>query len=664
MAVVLMASAGCAQDAPVPVTEIVTVVGADELQLGDLQTAGVAVQVPANSFEAGTELALSHGGLSPEPEQDFSVIGGTLDVKLGSVLSRSEKDMRIEMLVDLDGIGEPGEVFVGYHHPDYGWRLLVPDEVDLATGRVVFTTNHFSSYTGVRASEQRRVEEFVSRQATEEYVRSEAAGGTSEQVTAMVEAILRDGLGVSDSRVLEIVTRAVIEKVPGGKIGLAIHSLDADQIAQATLDETLLKVVEVLSEEGLDLSGLSSVSGLAAVAGAASAGDYTGAAKMLGEEVVGNLPVIGTLKSLGETASVVAEHVINDLWMNPAMQKAYEAYRSGASSGYFGYEVDPGDWDELTRQMGAVARNYQTAHVTSWAEARGIDPDSLDEDEWNRIAAEGMDQLKERWDARIVREPVIAQTRTAYEELFTTMEQRGLLERAGSNPMWGEQADFEVLLRRAVLMVERVKSDTGRTELVLNETWEGRGADTMISTQAIADLLREWYSSPAESREQNYRNRLVELGLMEADKAEAAFDPSGSWTGTLTNAGFEPAPETVGNDLRCGSSAGLPITVPLTLQVTALPDGAGAVTTVIGGASCRVYPDGWDKFSSVWEANDANSAELGGSLTWTRTSVSFSLPGGFSFTGSVSADGASISGEFVAELSYGRLSGRWTVTRP
>ena len=155
-------------------------------------------------------------------------------------------------------------------------------------------------------------------------------------------------------------------------------------------------------------------------------------------------------------------------------------------------------------------------------------------------------------------------------------------------------------------------------------------------------------------------------------RRNATADPKNSheglnhtWTGTITWEAFKPSAPANNDGTACLSAAGLPITVPLEFTFDTYPGGGGVVTEgSMGGATCRIFPDGWDKFSSVWEVNDQSASALAGSMTWDMSTVHFELPGEFLFRGDIRSGSLAIDGIVSGRLSYGELTGRWQVARP
>ena len=208
--------------------------------LGGIEADPAAILIPAGAFEIDTAAQLSYPDALPaEPGQGWMGLGTPIMVDLETEQTRSDQPMQVTMKFDPQGIREPGEVFVGYFNDLHGWYFFEPDSVDLAQGTFTFTTYHFSSLAGFQADEAKRIDQFLEKSATETFVRQTTQGQTQEQVEAMVKEILEQGAGIQDNRVLEIITKGVVEQLPFGSMAVAIYDNNPEELTQATMEETL-----------------------------------------------------------------------------------------------------------------------------------------------------------------------------------------------------------------------------------------------------------------------------------------------------------------------------------------------------------------------------------------------------------------------------------------
>lgn len=588
------------------------VLGTSPMYLGDLAAQGAVLALPAGAFTPGTELVMHEVEAAPTPPQ-LQVIGGGGAFVVEAELPRSDELMELTLRFDDADISEDGEVAVGYLDPDGVLVVLRAHRVDLANQQVTVQTAHLSRWWPVRLTESQRIAQHVERRSTEEYVRANALMDSEAQIQRAVEEIMRDGMGIQDSRALEIVARAVISQAPGGSIALALADLDPEGFADAVLEETASVLGQLVVDPDSPVgSALGSAGSVGTALGSLAGGDPAEAARVIARELVDNTPVLSTLVSIGDTAAALIDDVVTNVWLNPEVEKAYEVYRDGAA-GRFGYQVDAGDWDAVSAQMRGAMRQVRINHIEAYCQAQGIAVSSLSTEEYNRIGDEGEARLRLRFDDRIAREPELARIRAANEDLFEQLRERGLLNRSPANPMWGETADEDLdsLLRRVGLMVDRIRRDTGRFDLATEDEYTrvfGTGAELeLLPTTAIAQAIWAHYSSPPDERDAAYRQVLIDWGLLEADDE---LDLTGTYTGTVS---FEAVEVTGGADSEeCDPTDVEGQTSVLTLVLAPTPEGGGTAEVTIAQGE-----DGMSETSA---------------LTWSADELSFSLDG-LVFTG-------------------------------
>ena len=261
---------------------------------------------------------------------------------------------------------------------------LNPTLVDLAQGTLTFTTYHFSLHAGFQADEAKRIDQFLEKSATETFVRQTSQDQTQAQVEAMVKEIMEQGAGIQDNRVLEIITKGVVEQLPFGSMAVAIYDNNPEELTQATMEETLKALGKyVASDENL-LKEITNDS-----------------IKALANDITNNAIIISNLNKFANRVIELTDEVITNVWFNPEIEKAFQVYKNGAEGGWFGYSVDPGDWTVLSQQMRGVFLKVQYDYVDAYCNERGLDPGLLSAERRDEIAQAGMDRLKSQFDERL-----------------------------------------------------------------------------------------------------------------------------------------------------------------------------------------------------------------------------------------------------------------------
>ena len=512
--------------------------------LGGMDGGSGEIFIPAGAYESETSAQLAYlEALPADPEQGWTGLGIPMTVSIESEQTRSDKPMQVTMQFDTQDVKEPGEVFVGYYHEQYGWYFFEPDAVDMTQSTLTFTTYHFSSYAGFQADEAKRIDQFLEKSATESFVRQTSQGQSQEQVEAMVKAIMEQGAGIKDDRVLEIITKAVVEQIPGGDMAIALHDMNTDALTQATMDATLSELGKLLSSDDSPLRELTDAGGtigaFASASGHFTEGDYEEGLRIMADEIANNIPVISNVKKIGERAVELADEVITNVWFNPEIEKAFQVYKNGAEGGWFGYSVDARNWTALSTQMRGSFLKVQSDYVDSYCKARGIDPAGLSEEKRNQIADMGMDRLKSQFDERVSNQEQIDEIKANKQALMEMFAKQQLLIRDTVNPMYTGNEDLEMLMSRLLNMSEKILRDTGRSEIIFHSFDEDIDRPgTQIYGQQLAEIARIWYinreKSPEEA-EAAYQQALIDMGLVEDDNMIYGVEPKKvSCTGTYT----------------------------------------------------------------------------------------------------------------------------------
>lgn len=490
--------------------------------IGNLSEDAFSISIPSGSFQHETSADVYILDDLPEsPGEGFLGLGPVIQVELESGQGWSEEPMQVSISFNSENMIEEGEIKVGYYHEDFGWFVFEPDEVDLDSGVLTFTTRHFSTYSGLHADEMKRIELFVERRATEEFIKQTNQEINQAQMELMVETILRESAGIHDNRVLEIIIRGVIKELPGGGTALTLYDMDVDDLTNLTLSKTLDQLGKLLSDDEdsalRDLTGSAgTVGAFASAAGAFAEGDIEGGLKIMAEEIADNIPGIDKIKSIGETVVELTDEVILNVWFNPELEKAFQVYKNGAEGSYFGrLSISPRNWEQLTGQMKGVFTKVESDYVTRYCKDRGIDPNSLSLEDRTHLTNLALGRIRDQFEARVSREAeinAIAQTKL---ELMSMFADKNLLDRSEStNPMFAGFEDLEMLMTRLENLTDRLLRDTDRATIVDHHTWNSTDPfdrESMIPMSVLVELAFQFHNKNLNDNTQVYQNLIEEL---------------------------------------------------------------------------------------------------------------------------------------------------------
>jgi hypothetical protein len=514
-------------------------------RLGNLEQDGASVVIPKQAFDSDTTISVSYYAEPPDNIPGiFTPLGVTIAVSITGEQTRFNEPVTIALKFDPALVNGPGDVYVGYYDESYGWQFFVPEEVDMVQGVMRFTTEHFSQYSVVKPKDDLIIDSYVNRRATEQFVRGNNQELTNEQVEKMVRTLMEDGMQIYDNRTIEIITRAVLKEVPGGKIGLAIYDADLEAGVNATLEETVKALGKAIQEgvvsEVAGKPGL--IESLSGAAGWAWEREYEEALKVLGSGIIDEIPGVKEAKAIAETAAEVVNHWVDDLWKAPGLEKAYEVYATGQDK--YGFrDVEQGNFEDVYNQLGGLADKVRSDYVNGYCKMRGIDPKSLSRDEHLRIGERGLELLRKQWETRYTRREEIERIRANEMALIEMFKEKGLLDMVpGRNPMFSGHEDLEMMLNRLQQMTQRILNDTGRTSFVTH-SYDYTDPDIQLWGQDIADLVWVWYSNFREGGQaqamEAYQEWLIAEGWLASIEEEIEevssefeiikFSISGEW---------------------------------------------------------------------------------------------------------------------------------------
>lgn len=366
------------------------------------------------------------------------------------------------------------------------------------------------------------LEQAVAREALRGYALERSATASAAEIEAHVSALLRASGEVSEPGVIELVARTVVGRAPGGAIAVALLAGDSAALQEAVLAETAEALLSLTRFSGGPLSTLIGAAGpVGRALGQAVEGDAAGAAATLTTYLGDQLGAADVVA----LAVDVRDQVVHRLWLEPAMESAFAAYRDGANEAR-GYSVAPRDFEALLEQMPAgVLREFYLSSIQAHAAQRGLDVAALSEAERSEVRREAEAALRASFEERVEREPEIAAREAALRNLFEAFDARGLLFVSDLNPMVpsGASITHEQLAARILRFTDQVKRDTGRTRLVTDDEFIARLDDGQrLPPYGVAAAALAWYRAGPEDCLEAYTASLIADGLLSAPEPDDA----------------------------------------------------------------------------------------------------------------------------------------------
>ena len=339
--------------------------------VGDLNADLLRVNVPEGAYSSDSALNIGKRVDSPQvPQEQMGLLGQPLEISTGEstrLLLPVEVNFRIE---DLNQYGEElasNGIWVAYYNGTE-WQYFPPKSVDPVAGTLTFETYHFCLFGYGKISMEERLESYTHSKTLTDMVQSNVIDESVNQlVDQAVTNLLTEQLGLADDSVSKDVIQALVtddaysdlvRDFKDGKVtdfSAKLHVMLGQKIVE-NVDPGILS--DALGNLASD-TGVSFAASAGQAAGYMAEGQYKEAAKILGEQIADQFLITKAAKIAVE----VVQYEI-DTWKNAEVEAAYQAYKNGASEGFWGYNVDPQDFGQVWSQMKGVAVRLQSEAVT------------------------------------------------------------------------------------------------------------------------------------------------------------------------------------------------------------------------------------------------------------------------------------------------------------
>lgn len=356
----------------------------------------------------------------------------------------------------------------------------------------------------------------IERHAIEQYLQRQNRAEGEQAVAEAVERILRES-GVRESRALEIVTRAVLDEVPGGEMAQAIYDGEIGSFSDTVAGQTADAITRLAEDSDSD-TGILLAEALGGDLQVAS--DPRAAMEALSLQIIENTPVISTLATIWSTGRDVIDDTI-DVWRDETVQTAFEEYRDGS------------DWEDVMLQMPGLEWRLRSEAAAVYAERHGIGTREIPFETRRALIEESLSRLRRGFDERIEREQVLPDIEASTREVIAHIGRAiggdpDLLIRANHrNPLYREGVEDSVdfMLGRvfdALAEVERIAGQSAVTDQTAIDRAPLDGGIGRLSSLAAAQAVRAWLEAPADQKDSAAHDALAQHGVLApAPPAEA-----------------------------------------------------------------------------------------------------------------------------------------------
>lgn len=502
-----------------------------DITLGDMSVNKVSVVVSKGAFDKDTQVELKSPDSVPGVDLDVvQTIGAPIELSAGGPVRLNEK-ATVTFAFDPEELSEGTKAYqmrVAYFSGQK-WDYIKPTSVDLEAGKISFETYHFSLLGANRISDDTKIiEQWTHSAALDEKLKSDV-NDLSDEVAGKVIDLMLQKMGINDKSIKGQVLSEVLKNdsykelydlyqngdVMGfsQKVALVAGSKIASSVPESAMQEALSQISGDASED---------VAKVAEAAGYMAEGQYKEAAKIIGEQIADKF----LITTAGKIAVEVVDYQIES-WKNSEIEAAYQAYRDGADSYFYGYNNDPGDFDTVWYQMRGIRRQLELEAVKKENEVR---------------SDAGMPELTDR-QIDLIRDSVKRTFRAQFEkrqqheeELKKAEERLNKIMKAFAEADFFDSLapagidkydDLETKLDLLNTFVKKILRDTNRKDVT--EIVGYLGKDKIQLDEMV--IAAKFYFSEPDGR-QKYAEYLQEhFGVSLYPNVS---ELSGSWSGSMT----------------------------------------------------------------------------------------------------------------------------------
>lgn len=498
--------------------------------LGDLSTNKVSVTVTKGAFDQDTEVQLFNPDKVPEVDtSSVETIGAPIELTIGQPTRLNEPAI-ITFAFDKEKLPSDTQAYqmrVVYFNGTK-WDYIKPTTIDMDAGTMTFETYHFSLLGANKFSSDTKVtQQWIHSQALDNKMKDDL-NNMSDEVAGKVIDLMLEKMGISDKSIKGQVLADVLKDdsykemydmyqkgdVVGfsQKVALKAGSTIANVVPESVMQGALANISGDASED---------VAKVAQAAGYMAEGQYKEAAKIIGEQIADKF----LITTAGKIAVEVVDYQIQS-WKNSEVEAAYKAYRDGADSYFYGYNVDKGDFNSVWDQMRGVRRQLELEAIAKENKVRtDAGMPELSEKQMDVIRDNVKKNYQQQFAKRQEQEAEIAKEEEKLKKIIDAFDKADFF--GGIGPAGLDKGyDLETKLSLVNSFVKKLMRDTGRTNLTDNVGYFGKD---MIHVSEMVIAGKFYFSEPDGKKK--YAEYLEEhFGIPMYPKLQ---ELSGEWGGNL-----------------------------------------------------------------------------------------------------------------------------------
>jgi len=500
-----------------------------------LQQHGIQVEITKGTFDQNVKMVFKDPEfVPPYDNKRAGQLGAAYEITIDQESKRLNKPVIITLKLtenEVKSLKHPGDLWLGYFNGKR-WDYFQPLEVNLKDAYVKFETYHFSPYAKAAPTKEERIDDFSYKAAVNQWAEKDNDALTRQATQQLVNQILSKNMGIDNKSLTQDIVEAIMKENDYTKLLVSYNDNKMDDFGQDLAVLAGKKIFQVVSSESNAKALLGAVTEHSSKIGAGikvgvalAEGDLEKAAKELSMEILNTYP----LTKMFKTAAEITERQVNR-WRDEELEAAYQVFINGAESSipFWGYQVEPGNFDEVWSQMRGLETKILDDAIKRYAVDNNVDVSQLGKASLDMIRKQTKEDLRLEFSKRKEQESKIEALKEENIKLIEEFEGANLL--TGGRFGYTDNTSFDFRLERLFRIKEMILKDT-KSRLGFTGVNEGG----IISAKTVAGLIQLWYSS--DKGKEKYREELIKLGYGNDTKKMTAIEGGsleGVWAGVAT----------------------------------------------------------------------------------------------------------------------------------
>ena len=438
----------------------------------------------------------------------------------GLAHTRLAEDAIISIAVDPSLLQEDPELIYVAYWTGNEWTYYLPDAVDTEAGAIRFHIDHFSLLGPTRLTK----DEFYDKNARALAVNKWQQTATREEMTNVLgssfdDALYQLGVRSAEARRQMIqhmlstdgVYDAFLTMTTGTneQFNQKMNELLGTALVQAfQSNPTVFKANDGSSTLPVDYvtTGVNLVGTAATMFGKIDGGDYQGALQALADGINNAVPAAKIATAISDYVRVQIGNGI-EFWHRREIEEAYQAYKYGAD-GEYGYDLDAGNFTQLTLQMKGIYQKIIRDAVAAYAAATGQTADEIyaNSEVYAMVVKQAEEKLKKQFDDRLKADAIIEPEQAAMKSMIVAFDNQGLLDLTLYTEYTRGNEDVETRLARLLA----IRGEIGG--LIGTEALEA------MTPERLARLIDMFIYAKLNGTMSDFINHLISEGLIKIDR--------------------------------------------------------------------------------------------------------------------------------------------------